>query len=272
MRVTIICLLCLLACGAVCARGQERSYPSFSYGVAQIHEIKPHRRAIPVEGIRAGFNQLRLNLTISPEGDVIDASAGGDAESLKYWPEIQAEVRGWKFTPFELKGKAATAQVEEYVDLVPPERLPTTHISAPLIRPDSTVTIVLDRSACYGTCPSYTVTISTDGRIVFDGRAYVAALGTHTDSVAAGAVRDLARKFVAADFYSMDAKYEALVTDNPTYVVSITIDGHQKKVLDYLGSRVGMPAVVTELEDEVDTLAQTQRWISSSEGTHAHAR
>ncbi len=52
--------------------------------------------------------------------------------------------------------------------------------------------------------------------------------------------------------------YRAGVTDNPTYVLSITIDGQAKKVVDYVGSWEGMPMVITELEDEVDTLAQTQ--------------
>jgi ankyrin repeat protein len=79
-------------------------------------------------------------------------------------------------------------------------------------------------------------------------------------------VRKLAKRFVAADFYSMDAMYHAGVTDNPTYVLSIAIDGQAKKVVDYVGSWKGMPAVITELEDEVDTFAQTQRWIDGSNG------
>jgi hypothetical protein len=64
----------------------------------------------------------------------------------------------------------------------------------------------------------------------------------------------------------MDATYKAGVTDNPTYLLSITIDGHTKEVEDYVGSWEGMPAVVTELEDEVDTFARTLRWIDSSDG------
>jgi hypothetical protein len=60
--------------------------------------------------------------------------------------------------------------------------------------------------------------------------------------------------------------YRAGVTDNPTYVLSIVIDGQAKKVVDYVGSWEGIPAVITELEDEVDALAQTQRWIDGSDG------
>ena len=96
---------------------------------------------------------------------------------------------------------------------------------------------------------------------MFDGRQNVAFTGKHVDRVDADEVRSLAKKFVAADFYSMDSSYDVLMTDQPLYVLSIVIDGQTKKVQDYRGARAGMPAVVTEMEEEVDKLARTERWI-----------
>ncbi len=32
------------------------SYPSFGYEVARVHEIKPHRRTVPIDGVKPGFN------------------------------------------------------------------------------------------------------------------------------------------------------------------------------------------------------------------------
>jgi len=244
---------------------KRHSNPSFDYEVARGHEVKPHRRTIPLKGVRPGFNQLRLTLIVSPAGDVASADAGGEDEILKFWPQVQDEVRLWKFTPFERDGKAVTAEVEEYIDLVPPERLPTHHVAAPIIRPNSKVAITLARTGCFGSCPSYSVTVSTEG-IAFDGGGFVVAPGKHTDSVNADEVRNLAKRFVAADFYSMAASYRASVTDNPTYVLTIAIDGHKKEVEDYVGQWEGMPAVITELEDEVDTFGRTQRWIEGRDG------
>ena len=88
-------------------------YPSYPYDVARAHEIKPHRRTIPLEGVDPGFNQLRLTLTVSPTGDVVDADATGDREMLKFWPQLKGEVLAWKFTPFEENGEAITAEVKE---------------------------------------------------------------------------------------------------------------------------------------------------------------
>lgn len=107
--------------------------------------------------------------------------------------------------------------------------MPKSHVTPPPLTKDSKVTITLGRSGCYGSCPSYKVTISTNG-IIFEGYGYVAARGKHVDSVEADEVRKLAKKFIVADFYSMDAVYRAGATDNPTYVLCIAIDGQTKKV------------------------------------------
>jgi hypothetical protein len=46
-----LCLATLLLCGALAvSQGQRSSDPSFDYDVARTHEIKPHRRTIPLTG------------------------------------------------------------------------------------------------------------------------------------------------------------------------------------------------------------------------------
>jgi len=244
---------------------QKPTLPSFDYETALTHEIKPHRGTVSHAGVEQGFNQLHLTLTVSPAGDVVDATAEGEDKILKYWPALRPEVLRWKFIPFEENGKAETAEVNEYLDLVPPERLPVIHLPAPEVRPDSTVTITLSRSGCFGTCPSYRVSISTH-RVVFDGRLYVVATGNHTDQIEPTALRELAKKFVESDFYSMQDEYHAGVTDCATFGLSIDIDGHKKSVIDYVGRWVGMPAVIVDLEDAVDEIAHTSRWIDGTDG------
>jgi hypothetical protein len=254
----LVCLVSLA--GPTLLAQQKAELPSFDYDTARTHEIKPHRRTIPHNGVTEVFNQLDLTLTVSAAGDVTAAEAVGRASDLKFWPDLKPEVMSWKFTPFEVNGKHVAASVEEYIDLVPPEELPTVHVQAPEIRPDSTVTIKLDRSECFGTCPSYEVTVSTDG-IIYEGRSYVAVKGKRTAKIDPNDVRALAKRIVFADFYSMKDDYVAIVTDNPTFKLSIDIDGKTKSVTDYIGQEVGMPAVIKDLEVAVDELARTDRWI-----------
>jgi len=129
----------------------------------------------------------------------------------------------------------------------------------------------LSRSGCFGSCPSYEVSVSTQ-EVVFDGNYYVAATGKHTATVDSDEVRRLAKKFISADFYSMEEQYQASVTDMPGYTLSIDIDGHPKSVSDYVGPWVGMPSVIRELEEDVDDLAQAKRWVQGSEGLVAALR
>ncbi len=238
--------------------------PQFEYEVVRGHELKPHRRSMPTAGMESGFNQLHLTLTVTAAGDVAEAKAAGDDKVMKHWPGVAGEVKGWKFKPFEVNGKAVRAEVEEYVDLVPPERLPKVRVKGPEVRKESQIALTLERTGCMGSCPGYKVTVTQAG-VVFEGGGFVVARGVHKAEVDAEAVRDMAKRFVEADFYSLDAEYAWNATDLPTYVVGVSIDGRAKQVVDYEGEQEGMPGVVTELEEAVDELAGTSRWIQGGE-------
>jgi len=265
IRLTSALTVSLLMAVPLTQDSKQSPHPAFDYDTARSHEIKPHRRTIPIEGAQGGFNQLHLTLTVSATGDVLDADPGKVDDLLKFWPQLQGEVAQWKFTPFEKDGKPVIAQVEEYIDLVPPERLPKVHVKPPVLRSNSEIVITLKRSGCFGTCPSYSVTVRPTG-ISFEGGGYVVAAGKHSSAIDASEVRSLAKAFIDADFYSMDNIYQASVTDNPTYMLFISIDGHTKSIEDYVGSWVGMPAVISELEDQVDEVSDTARWIKGSDG------
>ena len=153
----------------------------------------------------------------------------------------------------------------EYVSFLPPTRLPKTHVIPPALRADSEIAITLQRWGFFGSCPSYSVTMRNYG-IVFEGRGYTVVAGKHTASVDPDEVRRLAQRFIEADFYSMEPNYTAMVTDCPTYTLSIGVDGVSKEVIDYMGDWVGMPPVITDLENAVDSLAGTDRWIAGGDG------
>jgi hypothetical protein len=94
MRRIFLGAACLVLSAVVSAQSEKRpENPLFEYRVAETHEIKPHRRTIPVEGVEHGFNQLRLTLTVSAAGDVLTAAANGDQNLMKFWPQLEPEVR-----------------------------------------------------------------------------------------------------------------------------------------------------------------------------------
>ena len=51
------------------------------------------------------------------------------------------------------------------------------------------------------------------------------------------------------------------MTDLPSCILTLSFDRAQKRVRDYAGEMVGMPAAVRDLEHAVDEAAQTDRWV-----------
>lgn len=134
----------------------------------------------------------------------------------------------------------------------------------PEIKDLSTLKITLTRTTCFGTCPSYHVEVDGRGTVVFDGDEFVDIPGHHTARISEASVGTLIEAFRRAEYFSAKDSYVAAVTDCPTYITSIAIDGLNKKIVDYLGSDAGMPDAIREVEKKIDEVAGTARWIKAS--------
>lgn len=123
------------------------------------------------------------------------------------------------------------------------------------------VEIRLSRSVCYGFCPDYTVTIHGNGEVVYVGRRFVNVVGEQRASIPPADVQRLVARFDEIGFERLRDSYRASVTDMPTYAVTLTRDGRSKTVVDYAGLSAGMPQAVRDLQDEIDRVAGTSRWV-----------
>lgn len=119
----------------------------------------------------------------------------------------------------------------------------------------------LERTACYGTCPVYSVEIHGDGTVIWNGERYVKAMGVRRYRIPVAKVRALAARFRAARFYSALEAYEGGVTDLPSANLTLTWGGVSKSVRDYAGLMAGMPHAVHDLEIAVDEAAGTKALI-----------
>ena len=123
--------------------------------------------------------------------------------------------------------------------------------------------ISLDRSSCYGACPSYVVKVSGDGNVSYCGFTDVEEQGRRTRQINPDDVRSLYDQILAADFFNLDDEYFANITDGPSYHVSVSVDGQTKAVRDYFGQEAGMPESVTVIQDVIDDIAGTSAWIGN---------
>lgn len=126
---------------------------------------------------------------------------------------------------------------------------------------DQPVTITLTRTLCFGFCPDYTVTITGDGQVTYVGRHFVNVTGQQQATIPRADVERLLARFDAIGFERLRDEYRAEVTDLPTYTVTLTRNGRTKRVADYMGGAVGMPESVRDLQEEIDRVAGTARWV-----------
>lgn len=127
--------------------------------------------------------------------------------------------------------------------------------------PAANATITLTRGVCFGFCPDYSVTISGDGAVTYTGRRFVNVTGEQHATIERAQVQALLTEFDRVNFTSLRDAYRANVTDLPTYTVSLTRNGQTKTVVDYGGLSAGMPQSVRNLQNEIDRVANTGRWV-----------
>ena len=228
------------------------------------------------QGTGPFFAGIKVTVVIDVNGTVVSAVALAKSQDrdLKLSPGLlsQAEVLtrgGLHFKPFERAGHPVSATFEHYVALLPPESKPSRHVTFPKVKDWKTVKIVLARSGCFGTCPSYRIEVRGDGSVLYEGHSFVTVTGSHRGLVPQSNVIELVKLFEKADYYSLSNEYRASVTDNPTQITSIEIDGRQKMVEDYVGLDVGMPLSVSYLEAAIDRYSGSMRWTHGTAETVA---
>lgn len=123
------------------------------------------------------------------------------------------------------------------------------------------VEITLNRTVCFGFCPDYTVTINGDGQVRYVGRSFVNVVGERTASIPAADVARLLQRFDEVGFAQLQDEYRGQMTDLPTTTITLTRNGQTKRLVDYGGTSVGMPAAVRELQAEIDRVANTAQWV-----------
>src|ERR1041385_7544570 len=129
--------------------------------------------------------------------------------------------------------------------------------------------ITLSRTACFGTCPIYTVTINSDGAVTFNGERFVKNVGLAHGRIDQSAFRDLVREFEKLDYFTLPDEFVPgtkmcpnMVTDMPSANTSIRLNNKTKRVAHYHGCGTsGVLAGLTALENRIDEVAGTQKWI-----------
>jgi len=139
--------------------------------------------------------------------------------------------------------------------------------------------ITLSRTACFGTCPVYTVSVTGAGAISYSGVRFVAEQGARAATLDAAGLKRLEAAIDAADIDALrdnyaqgDERCERAATDHPSEDLVIERSGHEKRIHYYLGCsgpRIdGELARLAALGRAIDEIVDTGRWVGEPGAAH----
>jgi hypothetical protein len=115
------------------------------------------------------------------------------------------------------------------------------------------VMLTLERTACFGFCPIYKLTVYGNGKVVYEGKRFVKVAGTRTTTISQPAVKKLLAEFQQLQYFQLPDSYTGGHTDAPSAITSLTMGKRQKTVNHYLASP-DAPAKLTALENKIDAV------------------
>lgn len=122
--------------------------------------------------------------------------------------------------------------------------------------PADSLFFALERTPCFGRCPTYKVRITNDGRATYKGIRSVAREGDFTGTVDRATMDALYARALSIGFFGLKDRYDSDVTDLPSTIIRIRANGQDKQVV----GRVGSPQAFKAFATYADSLFEQVRW------------
>jgi hypothetical protein len=124
----------------------------------------------------------------------------------------------------------------------------------------------LERTACFGFCPIYKVTIFRDRVVEYEGEKFVKTVGRATGRLTTGQLAQLEELFRKNGYLQLENSYErSNFTDLPSAFTSYSpAGGRTKTIRHYFGDR-SAPEALTRVEEGIDRIVNIEQWIGTPE-------
>ncbi|HJR15264.1 MAG TPA: DUF6438 domain-containing protein [Gemmatimonadales bacterium] len=126
--------------------------------------------------------------------------------------------------------------------------------------------VTLYRSPCYGGCPVYSLSVTADGLVSYEGSAGVRHRGSATARMPAARVSALLAELEAAGYFGFANRYRPsepvcgrYVPDAPTVITSARLGTRIKRIEHDYGCGAA-PMALRVLESRIDVVLGSGRW------------
>lgn len=129
------------------------------------------------------------------------------------------------------------------------------------------ILVRLERTACLGSCPVYSLALRGDGSVAYEGRDHVERAGAADTTVSRAAVQGIVDAASTAGFFGMADRYAygeptcpLYTADSPRTFITIAAGSRSKRIEHDYGCENGPQALVA-LANRIDSVAGVDRWL-----------
>ena len=141
------------------------------------------------------------------------------------------------------------------------------------------LSLTLKKSDAHGQSSVYNLSIQPNGRIFFEGILMTKIKGNVEANLSQAKINQLIDEIVRADFFSLKDSYTPeskncpwYMLDSPTIILSVKLNEKEKTIVHYLGCGEqnadetvikSFPKQLNDLENKIDEIVETKRWIGA---------
>ncbi len=136
---------------------------------------------------------------------------------------------------------------------------------------DNETVVKLKRTACYGSCPVYTVSVKANGLVEYEGHEYVSIKGFQTANLPIESVELIEKELIKVKFLKMKSHLDSgswgcfiSATDSSHIIIEGSIKNRKKAVSTYLGCESKQVDEVIILANYIDQVIGTSKWVKET--------
>ena len=122
----------------------------------------------------------------------------------------------------------------------------------------------IERTACYGRCPMYKATFMDNGEVKYVGKGFVDKIGTYKTLISQEDVQFIKSNIIEYDYFGLDSLYPTPITDFPSSITEVNLNGKRKKVIN----RRTPPVNLKDFEKFLDSLLEGKELQKISDETN----